>query len=68
MTNFNFKLPGDGTSLKPVMFWIHGGAFLYGSNKSELFGPDYLMTEDIVLVCINYRLGAFGKILIIKVN
>jgi carboxylesterase type B len=53
-------LPGDGTSLKPVMFWIHGGAFLYGSNKSELFGPDYLMTEDIVLVCINYRLGAFG--------
>ncbi|XP_044265017.1 juvenile hormone esterase-like isoform X1 [Tribolium madens] len=47
-------------SLKPVMVWVHGGAFLYGSNKSEFFGPEYLMTEDIVLVAINYRLGAFG--------
>ncbi|RZC42615.1 COesterase and/or Abhydrolase 3 domain containing protein [Asbolus verrucosus] len=50
----------DSSSLKPVMVWIHGGAFLYGCNKSEYFGPDYLITEDIVLVCINYRLGVLG--------
>lgn len=42
------------------MFWIHGGAYMHGSNKSESFGPDYLMSEDIVLVIINYRLGALG--------
>lgn len=43
------------------MVWIHGGGFLYGSNKTEEYGPDYLMSEDIVLVAINYRLGIFGK-------
>lgn len=48
------------TKLKPVMVWIHGGAFLYGSNLNELFGPEYLMSEDIVLVSINYRLGVLG--------
>ncbi|XP_050307750.1 esterase B1-like [Anthonomus grandis grandis] len=45
---------------KPVMVWIHGGAFICGSNKTELYGPDYLMTQDIVLVTINYRLGILG--------
>ncbi|CAH1954893.1 unnamed protein product [Acanthoscelides obtectus] len=45
---------------KPVMVWIHGGGFMYGSNKADHFGPYYLMTEDIVLVAINYRLGIFG--------
>lgn len=43
------------------MVWIHGGAFIYGSNLNEYFGPEYLMTEDIVLVAINYRLGALGR-------
>lgn len=45
---------------KPVMVFIHGGGFMYGSNKSQLVGPHYLMTEDIVFVTINYRLGVFG--------
>lgn len=42
------------------MVWIHGGGFYHGSNRSELFGPGYLLTEDIVLVTVNYRLGVFG--------
>ncbi|XP_044253508.1 acetylcholinesterase-like [Tribolium madens] len=42
------------------MVWIHGGAFLMGSNTRDIFGPDYLMCEDIVLVSINYRLGILG--------
>ncbi|KAG5891746.1 hypothetical protein JTB14_012481 [Gonioctena quinquepunctata] len=44
----------------PVMVFIHGGAFTKGSNKSVFHGPHYLMTEDIVLVVINYRLGVLG--------
>ena len=44
----------------PVMVWIHGGAFTSGSNSSEFYGPKLLMIEDIVLVSINYRLGALG--------
>lgn len=31
-----------------------------GSNKTELFGPEFLMPKDVVLVTINYRLGILG--------
>ncbi|KAJ3650160.1 hypothetical protein Zmor_021865 [Zophobas morio] len=54
------QLPCDTTSLKPVMVWIHGGGFVRGSNRNDMYSPDYLITEDIVLVCINYRLGILG--------
>ncbi|KAJ8924064.1 hypothetical protein NQ315_006841 [Exocentrus adspersus] len=46
--------------LKPVMFWIHGGGFTTGSSHSIIYGPEYLITEDIVLVTFNYRLGVLG--------
>ncbi|XP_050428100.1 juvenile hormone esterase-like [Adelges cooleyi] len=42
----------------PVMFWIHGGAFVVGSGGTG--GPDYFMDKDVVLVSINYRLGLLG--------
>ncbi|XP_015838032.2 alpha-esterase like protein E3 isoform X1 [Tribolium castaneum] len=51
---------GDGKNLRPVMVWIHGGGFVWGSGSEELYGPDFLMTEDIVYVTINYRLGMLG--------
>ncbi|XP_044728158.1 carboxylesterase 1F-like isoform X2 [Chrysoperla carnea] len=45
---------------KPVMVWIHGGGLTYGSIFEENYGPELLMTEDIVLVKIAYRLNIFG--------
>ncbi|KAK0076648.1 hypothetical protein PV325_005056, partial [Microctonus aethiopoides] len=45
---------------KAVMVWIHGGAFIFGSGEDDMYGPDYLIEKDIVLVTINYRLGIFG--------
>jgi carboxylesterase type B len=55
------QLPSNtNKTLKPVMVWIHGGAFRSGSNKTDVYGPEFLLTEDIVLVTINYRLGIFG--------
>lgn len=45
---------------RPVMVWIHGGGFVAGSGKTDLYGPDYLISEDVVVVTINYRLGVFG--------
>ncbi|VEN56833.1 unnamed protein product [Callosobruchus maculatus] len=46
---------------KPVMVFVHGGGFVSGSNRPDmLYGPQFLMTEDIVLVTINYRLGLLG--------
>ena len=44
----------------PVMFWIHGGSFLYGSNIFDEYGPNQFMKEDVILVTINYRLGPIG--------
>lgn len=42
------------------MVWIHGGGFTFGSANAFLYGPDYLIDENVVLVTINYRLGALG--------
>lgn len=46
--------------LRPVMVYIHGGAFCRGSAGTEMYGPDWLIQKDIVLVSFNYRLGALG--------
>ncbi|XP_055851923.1 juvenile hormone esterase-like isoform X2 [Episyrphus balteatus] len=46
---------------KSVLFYIHGGANAFGSSHSiEAAGPEYLMDSDIVLVTMNFRLGALG--------
>lgn len=44
----------------PTMVWIHGGGFTSGSSRTDLFGPDYYMQKDVVLVTFNYRLGVIG--------
>ncbi|KRT86285.1 hydrolase [Oryctes borbonicus] len=54
------KLPEIGAPLKPTMVWIHGGGFVWGSNNSQMYGPEFLITEDVVIVAINYRLGVLG--------
>lgn len=46
-------------SRRAVMVWIHGGGFLNGS--SDIYNSRWLATQgDIVVVTINYRLGALG--------
>ncbi|XP_076758985.1 esterase FE4-like [Xylocopa sonorina] len=45
---------------KPVMFWVHGGAFIVGGGGFDRVRGDYLLPKDVVLVSTNYRLGAFG--------
>lgn len=55
------KLPDSQTNpMLPVLFWIHGGGFQFGNGNAFLYGPDYLLPENIILVTINYRLGALG--------
>jgi len=44
-------------SLKPVMFWIHGGGFIEGDGNLD---PTLLLDEDVVFVSVHYRLGPFG--------
>lgn len=45
------------------MFWIHGGGFAAGSGNTDIYGPEYLLANDVVLVTINYRVGVLGNIL-----
>ncbi|VVC98111.1 unnamed protein product [Leptidea sinapis] len=44
----------------PVMFFIHGGAFKWGTGNAELYGPDFLINHEVIIVTCNYRLEAFG--------
>ncbi|GAB0093838.1 hypothetical protein DMENIID0001_090200 [Sergentomyia squamirostris] len=46
--------------LLPVMVYIHGGGFVCGAGTSYMYGPDHLMNKDVILVTLNYRVGAFG--------
>ncbi|XP_075211389.1 esterase FE4-like [Lycorma delicatula] len=46
--------------LLPVMVYIHGGGFTFGSGNDDIYGPDYIIEHDVVLVTLNYRVGVFG--------
>lgn len=51
----------DGAGSRPVMVWIHGGAFVGGAGTSLLYRGHHLASRgDAVVVTINYRLGALG--------
>ena len=46
---------------KPVMVWVHGGAYILGSSAQSLYhGGALAGTGQAVIVTINYRLGALG--------
>ncbi len=45
---------------RPVIVWIHGGAFRQGSGSMSTFDGTGLATKGLVVVTINYRLGVFG--------
>ncbi|GLG95960.1 Esterase FE4 precursor, putative [Gryllus bimaculatus] len=54
------QLPSIKTPHYPVMVWIHGGGFEVGNGDADMYGPEYLVGGNVVVVTINYRLGIFG--------
>uniref|UniRef100_A0A0K2TJB1 Carboxylic ester hydrolase n=1 Tax=Lepeophtheirus salmonis TaxID=72036 RepID=A0A0K2TJB1_LEPSM len=55
----NIFVPKERKVPLPVMVFIHGGGFKQG--ESSEYGPDYFMNKNnVILVTINYRLGALG--------
>ncbi len=44
----------------PVMLWIHGGGFIAGAGSEPRYTNSALVSEGVVLVTLNYRLGVFG--------
>lgn len=56
-----FVPPGtDESSKLPVLFWIHGGAFLTGGGSLAWYHGANLARRGAVVVTINYRLGVLG--------
>ena len=58
----NIWTPESATadSRLPVLFWIHGGAFLHGSGSEKEFDGEGFAKKGVILVTINYRVNAFG--------
>jgi para-nitrobenzyl esterase len=46
---------------RPVMVWLHGGGFSYGTGSDAILdGTSLARTGDVVVVTINHRLNVFG--------
>ena len=61
----NIWTPVADSEKRPVMFWIHGGAFIMGGGTHEFYdGLALAKRGNVVVVTINYRLGALGFIYI----
>lgn len=58
--NVNVWTPDPGATGLPVMVWIHGGAFVRGANASPTYDGSAFARDGVVLVSVNYRLGAYG--------
>lgn len=57
----NVWTPGADGKKRPVMVWLHGGAFVIGSGSEPIYAGDRLARRgDVVVVTVNYRLGTLG--------
>ena len=58
--NLNVFTPDLGAAGLPVLVWIHGGGYFGGCNASPWYRGGPFARDGVVLVSINYRLGASG--------
>ena len=57
----NVWTPGVDSARRPTLVWIHGGGFTIGSGSEPYYAGATLADRgDVVVVTINYRLGALG--------
>lgn len=49
----------DAGRPRPVLVWIYGGGFLYGASRAY-DAAELAERADLVVVTLNYRVGAFG--------
>ncbi len=57
----NIWTPGLDSGRRPVMVWIHGGAFIIGAGSQSVYnGHSLARRGSTVIVTMNYRLGALG--------
>lgn len=57
----NIYSPAADGRRRPVVVWIHGGAFVLGAGSAPIYdGTSFAARHDIVVVTLNYRLGLLG--------
>ncbi|MGN9787744.1 carboxylesterase/lipase family protein [Nonomuraea sp. ZG12] len=56
----NVWTPGASGERLPVMVFVHGGGFVAGSTRSEIYDGSAFARDGVVLVTLNYRLGIAG--------
>ncbi|MCB5910442.1 carboxylesterase/lipase family protein [Streptomyces pinistramenti] len=57
----NIWTPGPGGRARPVLVWLPGGSFLTGGADLPRYdGAELAAQENLVVVLVNYRLGALG--------
>jgi para-nitrobenzyl esterase len=57
----NVWTPATDNKRRPVMVWIHGGGFAFGSSSQPIYeGEDLARKQDVVVVSVNHRLNLFG--------
>ncbi|GAA0924899.1 MULTISPECIES: carboxylesterase/lipase family protein [Streptomyces violaceusniger group] len=56
----NIWTPDTARDDLPVMVFVHGGGFVAGSTRSELYDGTAFARDGVVLVTLNYRLGIPG--------
>ena len=57
----NVWTPATDNQKRPVMFWIHGGIFAYGSGGQPVYCMEDLARDhNVVAVNVNHRLNVFG--------
>ncbi|MFG2502878.1 carboxylesterase family protein [Streptomyces sp. NPDC048441] len=59
--NLSITTPARDTGARPVLVWFHGGGFSSGAGLMDWYDGGALAAEgDVVVVSVNYRLGALG--------
>lgn len=59
--SLNIQTPALDDGRRPVLVWIHGGGFTSGTGATPWYnGASFVTRGDVVVVSINYRLGALG--------
>lgn len=57
----NVWTPEPDGKKRPVMVWVHGGAYCLGTAAQGMYDGNHLaMTGDVVIVSLNFRVGALG--------
>ncbi|WP_394618521.1 carboxylesterase family protein [Lentzea sp. JNUCC 0626] len=59
--NLSISTPALDNGRRPVLVWLHGGGFSSGAGLLDWYDGSALSEEgDVVVVSVNYRLGALG--------